>query len=62
MTTSEALNIKRVDIFLRSPMNICMPHFDKQSDGQGHWKTARGKLLTKIWKQIEFSKKKEDLV
>jgi hypothetical protein len=39
-----------------------MPHYDELSDGQGHWKTARDKLLTEIWKHIEFLKTGEDLV
>jgi hypothetical protein len=46
--TPEILNTKHVDIFLRFPMNICVPCSDKQSNGQGHWNTVRGKLLTKI--------------
>jgi hypothetical protein len=30
------LNTKRVDIFLRFAMNVCMSHTDKPSNGYSH--------------------------
>jgi hypothetical protein len=45
MKTPETLNTQHVDIFLRIPMNICVPHADKPSNDSGHWKTARCKIF-----------------
>jgi hypothetical protein len=45
---SRKLNTKCIDVFIRSLMNISMPHSNKQSNGHGHSKTTRGKLLTEI--------------
>jgi hypothetical protein len=47
MKTQETLNTKHVDIFLRFPMNICVPHANKPSNGYGHWKIAQGKIFDK---------------
>jgi hypothetical protein len=60
--TPETLNTKHVDIFLRFPMNICVCQADKPSNGYGHWKIARGKILMEIKKHIEFLKTEKDLV
>jgi hypothetical protein len=60
MKTLATLNTKRVDVFLRFPMNIYVSPADKPSNGYGHWKTTRVKFLVGIWKQIEFSKTEED--
>jgi hypothetical protein len=53
MKTPETLNTECVDIFLRFPINICMPHSDKPSNGYDHWKTAQGEIfygdLKKDW-------------
>jgi hypothetical protein len=45
MKTLETLDTKRVDSLLIFPMNICMSHADKLSNGYGHCKTARDKIL-----------------
>jgi hypothetical protein len=43
-------------------MNICVCQADKPSNGYGHWKIARGKILMEIKKHIEFLKTEKDLV
>jgi hypothetical protein len=43
--TLETLNTKHGDIFLRFPMNICVPFADKPSNGYGCWKTAQGEIF-----------------
>jgi hypothetical protein len=43
--TSETLNTKHVDIFLRFLTNISVPYADKPSNSYGHWKTARDEIF-----------------
>jgi hypothetical protein len=62
MNYPETLTIKLVDVFLRFPTDICMPHSGKQSNGYGHGETTWGEFLTEIWERIEFLKMEEDLV
>jgi hypothetical protein len=45
MKPKESLNTKCVDIFFRFPSHICVPHYDKQSSGYDHWKTACGEIF-----------------
>jgi hypothetical protein len=45
MKAQGTLNTKRVDIFLRFPMNIGVSHANKPSNGYGHWKTVRDKIF-----------------
>jgi hypothetical protein len=51
---SRNLNTKCIAILLRSSANACVSHADKPINGYGHWKTAQGEILAKIWKQIGF--------
>jgi hypothetical protein len=44
MKTLETLNTKDVDILLSFPMNICVSHVDKPSNGYGHWRTGEAKF------------------
>jgi hypothetical protein len=45
MKTTETLDTKCVDIFLKFATNICVSHADKPSNVYGHWKTARGEIF-----------------
>jgi hypothetical protein len=45
--TLETWNAWCIDILLRFPMNVCMSHADKPSNGYDLWKTIRGKIFNR---------------